>query len=77
MRKGIHPKYHKIIVKMTDGEEFETRSTWGKEGDTLQLDIDIKTHSAWTGGQVFIKKGRVAKYNNRFAGLGKFSVSTV
>ena len=25
---------------MTDGTVFETRSTWGKEGDTLQLEID-------------------------------------
>ena len=25
---------------MTDGTEFETRSTWGKENDTLKLDID-------------------------------------
>jgi hypothetical protein len=29
-----------IKVQMTDGTVFETRSTWGKEGDTLQLDID-------------------------------------
>ena len=35
---------------MTDGTEFETRSTWGKENDTLKLDIDPKSHSAWTGG---------------------------
>ena len=29
---------------MTDGSEFETRSTWGKENDTLKLDIDPKPH---------------------------------
>ena len=31
---------------MTDGTEFETRSTWGKENDTLKLDIDpnLTTH---------------------------------
>ena len=27
---------------MTDGTEFETRSTWGEENDTLKLDIDPK-----------------------------------
>ena len=34
MKKEIHPKYHKIKVVMTDGTEFETQSTWGKENDT-------------------------------------------
>ena len=29
---------------MTDGTEFETRSTWGKENDVLKLDIDPKSH---------------------------------
>ena len=28
---------------MTDGTEFETRSTWGKENDVLKLDIDPKS----------------------------------
>ena len=50
MKKKIHPKYHKIKVVMTDGSSFETKSTWGKEGDTLKLDIDPLSHSAWTGG---------------------------
>ena len=50
MKKNIHPNYHKIKVVMTDGSEFETRSTWGKENDVLKLDIDPKSHSAWTGG---------------------------
>ena len=50
MKKNIHPNYHKIKVVMTDGTEFETMSTWGKENDTLKLDIDPKSHFAWTGG---------------------------
>ena len=50
MKKNIHPNYHKIKVIMTDGSEFETRSTWGKENDVLKLDIDPKSHYAWTGG---------------------------
>ena len=44
MKKKIHPNYHKINVQMTDGSKFETMSTWGKEGDTLKLDIDPKSH---------------------------------
>ena len=50
MKSGIHPDYHMINVEMTDGTKFQTRSTWGKEGDTLHLDIDPKVHPAWTGG---------------------------
>ena len=49
MKKDIHPDYHMITVAMTDGTTYQTRSTYGKEGDTLQLDIDPKTHPAWTG----------------------------
>ncbi len=68
MKKKIHPTYHKIKVVMTDGSEFETRSTWGKENDVMKLDIDPKSHSAWTGGtQKILDKGRVSKYNKKFA----------
>ena len=38
MKKNIHPKYHKIKVEMTDGTQFETRSTWGTEGEILKLE---------------------------------------
>ena len=70
MKKNIHPNYHKIKVVMTDGSEFETRSTWGKENDTLKLDIDPKSHFAWTGGsQKILDKGRVSKYNKKFSNL--------
>ncbi|MGB8639768.1 MAG: 50S ribosomal protein L31, partial [Pseudolabrys sp.] len=31
MKQDIHPSYHAIKVVMTDGSEFTTRSTWGKE----------------------------------------------
>ena len=50
MKPEIHPDYHTIKVVMTDGTEYLTRSTYGKEGDTLNLDIDSKSHPAWTGG---------------------------
>jgi len=39
MKKKIHPNYHSIKVEMTDGSVFETRSTWGKEGETLKLEM--------------------------------------
>jgi len=71
MKADIHPKYHKVRVVMTDGTEFFTRTTWGKEGDTLQLDIDPKTHPAWTGGSQALldRAGRVSKFNQRFGGI--------
>ncbi len=71
MKKETHPDYHKITIVMTDGTEFVTRSTYGAEGDRLQLDIDTKTHPAWTGQHRMINKGgQLAKFNKRFAGLG-------
>lgn len=71
MKKDIHPKYHTIKVVMTDGTEFETRSTYGKEGDTLRLDVDPKTHPAWTGVHRLLDTGgQLAKFKNRFKGFG-------
>lgn len=71
MKADIHPKYHFITVVMTDGTEFKTRSTYGKDGDKLNLDIDPKTHPAWTGGsqQLMDRGGRLSKFNSKFAGL--------
>ena len=70
MKKKIHPNYHKIKVVMTDGTHFETRSTSGKEGESMKLDIDSKSHSAWTGGsQKILDKGRVSKFNKKFKNL--------
>ena len=57
---------------MTDGSQFETRSTWGAEGDVLKLEIDPKSHSAWTGGkQKLLDKGRISKFNKNFKILGQ------
>lgn len=66
-----HPDYHMIKVVMTDGTEYVTRSTWGKPGDVLNLDIDPKTHPAWTGGQQQLvdRGGRVSRFNSRFGNL--------
>ncbi|MGC1412250.1 MAG: 50S ribosomal protein L31 [Acetobacteraceae bacterium] len=71
MKPGIHPTYHEINVVMTDGTQFKTRSCYGKLGDTLRLDIDPKSHPAWTGQHRIIDSGgQVAKFNKKFAGLG-------
>jgi large subunit ribosomal protein L31 len=70
MKSDIHPEYHEITVIMTDGTEFKTRSCMGKAGDTLRLDIDPKSHPAWTGQQRVIDTGgQIAKFNKKFAGI--------
>ncbi|MDA1089758.1 MAG: 50S ribosomal protein L31 [Proteobacteria bacterium] len=71
MKKEIHPDYHEITVQMTDGTTYTTRSTWGAPGDVLKLDVDPKTHPAWTGVHRLIDGGgRLAKFRNRFKGMG-------
>lgn len=72
MKPDIHPDYHEITVVMTDGTTYATRSTWGEPGDTLKLDIDPKSHPAWTGGAQHLvdSEGQVAKFNKRFSELG-------
>jgi len=71
MKKGIHPDYHEINVVMTDGSSFKTRSTMGKAGDTIRLDIDPKSHPAWTGvHRLMDSGGQLAKFQKRFQSIG-------
>ncbi|HYE00752.1 MAG TPA: 50S ribosomal protein L31 [Alphaproteobacteria bacterium] len=72
MKDGIHPAYHEVNVVMTDGTSFKTRTTWGKEGDTLRLDIDPKSHPAWTGGErrLMDTGGQLARFKQRFSSFG-------
>lgn len=73
MKKEGHPDYHFITVVMTDGSEYQTRSTMGKAGDKLSLDIDPKSHPAWTGGQAqaLDRGGRVSRFKDKFKGFVK------
>jgi large subunit ribosomal protein L31 len=73
MKPDTHPDYHFITVTLTDGSSYKTRSTYGKEGDVLNLDIDPSTHPAWTGGnqQLMDRGGRVSRFNNKFGGFIK------
>jgi large subunit ribosomal protein L31 len=72
MKKDLHPDYHEIDVKMTNGDIVKMRSIWGKEGDTLSLDIDPTVHPAWTGGgaRLLDTGGRVSKFKKKYEGLG-------
>ena len=71
MKADIHPDYHEIKIVMTDGTEYTTRSCYGKEGDVIKLEIDPKSHPAWTGQhRIMDTGGQVARFNKRFSGLG-------
>ena len=71
MKSDIHPDYHMITVALTDGTTFQTRSTYGSEGDTLTLDIDPSTHPAWTGGGAHLidRGGRVSRFKKKYEGF--------
>ena len=54
MRKDIHPEYHSIDVKLTDGTIVKMRSTWGcllytSDAADEQRGVDL-------GGRRIIKK---------------------
>ncbi len=71
MKKGIHPDYHEITYVMTDGSEHKVRTTWGKEGAKMNLEIDPKSHPAWTGIHRMVDSGgQVSKFNTKYAGFG-------
>ncbi|WP_375316076.1 50S ribosomal protein L31 [Wolbachia endosymbiont (group A) of Colletes cunicularius] len=64
--------YHKVTIVMTDGQEFETRSTYGKEGDKIKLDRDPLTHPAWTGSLTSgsaNKTSKLAKFNDKYGDI--------
>ena len=65
----IHKSYKEVKVVMTNNEEFVTRSTYAN--NTMKLDIDCKTHPAWTNqaGYINTRASEVSKFNDRYAGL--------
>jgi large subunit ribosomal protein L31 len=73
MKAETHPDYHMITVVMTDGTKFTTRSTWGKSGDELHLEVDPKSHPAWTGGQqqLLDRGGRLSRFQKKYSGFLK------
>ena len=69
MRSGIHPDYHEINVIMTDGTSVHHAVVLRQARRHLRLDIDPKSHPAWTGVQrIMDTGGQVAKFNKKFAG---------
>ena len=64
MREGIHPKYETVKVICACGNEFETRSTVGKD---IKVEICSQCHPFYTGKQrVHAAAGRVEAVNKKF-----------
>ena len=66
---GIDPKQHAVNIVMTDSSKFQILTTWGKEGETLILDVDPKNHPAWQeNAQNFVNSNneRLTKFKSKF-----------
>lgn len=65
MKKGIHPDYHVIKVRLADGSELETRSTM--KADSYRSEVDSTNHPFYTGKRQFVDTaGRVEKFRRRY-----------
>ncbi len=70
MKADIHPDYHTVTIVQTDGTEYKMRTTWGKEGDVMRLDVDPLNHPAWQGGTgKVVEKAQLSKFEKRFGGF--------
>ncbi len=69
MKKGIHPDYKVVKVKLADGTEAQIRSTMGVE--EYRSDVDRTNHPFYTGKRQYVDTaGRVEKFNRRYAKKG-------
>ena len=65
MKKGIHPDYSSLKVRLADGTEFETRSTM--KSDQYVSDVDSTNHPFYTGRRQYVDTaGRVEKFRRRY-----------
>ncbi len=68
MKKGIHPKYQKTIVKCACGNTFESRSTLPE----INVEICSKCHPFFTGQKKIIDSaGRVERFRRKYAKYNK------
>ena len=78
-RSDIHPKQHEVTIQMTDGTKFNIKTTYGKPGETLKLDVDPKNHPAWKEGKtsfINVNDDRVSKFNKKFGNFDLGAVET-
>jgi large subunit ribosomal protein L31 len=66
MKKGIHPEYPTMTVRLADGTTFQTRSTMGVE--QYNTEVDSSNHPFYTGKKTVVDTaGRIDKFNRRYA----------
>lgn len=69
MKSGIHPEYKVVKIHCACGNEWETRSTAGRE---IRLEICSDCHPFFTGKQKLIDTaGRVERFQKKYAHLSK------
>ena len=66
MKKGLHPEYKLINVRLADGTVVQTKSTMNS--DTYVSEVDKTNHPFYTGRRQYVDTaGRVEKFNRRYA----------
>ena len=70
-QKNIHPKQHKVNIKLTNGETMEILTNWGKEGDWLTLYTDPFKHVAWKEDKT-VKIESSGEKNKKFSDFDSF-----
>lgn len=66
MKNEIHPDYHFVDVKLSDGSSIKIKSTM--KAESYVSEIDSTNHPFYTGKKQFIDTaGRVEKYKRRYA----------
>lgn len=64
MKPDIHPKYETVKVICACGNEFETKSTNGRD---IKVEICSQCHPFYTGKQrTHAAAGRVEAFNKKF-----------
>lgn len=65
MKKGIHPDYHFVSVKLADGTTATMRSTM--DGKEYSSEVDSTNHPFYTGRRQYVDTaGRVEKFMRRY-----------
>ena len=65
MKKDIHPKLYDAVVRCSCGNQFESKSTAGKE---VHVEICSNCHPFFTGLQKFVDTaGRIDRFRKKYA----------
>ncbi len=73
MKKDIHPKYEKCVVRCACGNTFETRST-KKE---IVVEVCSNCHPFYTGAERMLDTaGRVETFKKKYAKVKAYKTQT-